>query len=98
MEHVLRESLWGTQLAALEKRRPRTFGGMGARLERTLTLSDIVTQSWTNPCSRECWWGRYGQAIGPIGEGCAGTIVAHIALKGSKTKSMCMVVCCMESG
>ena len=43
MEHVLRESLWETQLAALEKRRPRTFGGMGARLERTLMRSDITT-------------------------------------------------------
>ena len=43
VEHLFRELLRETQPAELEKRRPRTFGGMGARLERTLTLSDIAT-------------------------------------------------------
>ena len=42
-EHLFREALRESQLTALEKRRPRTFGGMGARLGRTLTLSDIAT-------------------------------------------------------
>ena len=42
VEHLFREALRENQLTALEKRRPRTFGGMGARLNRTLTLSDIT--------------------------------------------------------
>ena len=42
VEHLFREALRENQLTALEKRRPRTFGGMGARLDRTLTLSDIA--------------------------------------------------------
>ena len=42
VEHLFREALRESQLTALEKRRPRTFGGMGARLDRTLTLSDIA--------------------------------------------------------
>ena len=49
-----------------------------------------MAQSWTNPYSRGCWRGPSGQPIGPIGEGCAGTIVAPIALKGfAKMKSIC---------
>ena len=43
VEHLFREALRESQLTALEKRRPRTFGGMGARLDQTLTLSDIAT-------------------------------------------------------
>ena len=42
VEHLFREALRENQLTALEKRRPRTFGGMGARLDRMLTLSDIA--------------------------------------------------------
>ena len=86
VEHLFRESLWETQLAALEKRRPRTFGGMGARLERRLTLSDIAT------CDKEVDKSvlQGVQPTGPIGEGCARTIAAPITLKGSaKTKSIC---------
>ena len=43
VEHLFRESFRETQLAGLQKRRPRTFGGMGACLKRTLTLSHITT-------------------------------------------------------
>ena len=42
VEHLFREARRENELTALEKRRPRTFGGMGARLDRTLTLSDIA--------------------------------------------------------
>ena len=42
MEHVFREALPESQLMVLEKRRPRTFGGKGARLDGMLTLSDIA--------------------------------------------------------
>ena len=41
VEHLFRESLREAQLAALEKRRLRTFGGMGARLHRELTLREM---------------------------------------------------------
>ena len=41
VEHLFRESLREAQLTALEKRRPRTCGGMGARLHRELTLSEL---------------------------------------------------------
>ena len=52
---LLRETLPENQLTALEKRRPRTFGGMGARLDRALTLSNIATydKDLTSPCSQE---------------------------------------------
>ena len=87
VEHLFRDSLRESQLAALEKRRPRTFGGMGARLHRMLMLRDIAT------CDIEldkCYRGPYGQPAGPIGEVCALTIAAPIALKGSaKMKGMC---------
>ena len=33
----------GTPREPLEKRRPRTFGGIGAHLDRMLTLSDVAT-------------------------------------------------------
>ena len=42
VEHLFRESLKEDQLASLEKRRPRIFRGMGPRLKRMLTLSDIA--------------------------------------------------------
>ena len=42
VEHLFRESLRENQLASLEKRRPRTFGGMGVRLDRELTLSELA--------------------------------------------------------
>ena len=41
VEHLFRESLKGHHLEALEKRRPRLFGGMGARIDRELTLSEL---------------------------------------------------------
>ena len=37
-EHLFRESIREHQRGALERRRPRTFGGMGARPDRDLTL------------------------------------------------------------
>ena len=43
VEHLFREALRESQLTALEKRRPRIFGGMGACLDRSLTMSDIAT-------------------------------------------------------
>ena len=42
VEHLFREALPESQLTALERRWLRTFGGMGARLDRTLTPSDIA--------------------------------------------------------
>ena len=39
VEHLFRKWLRENQLVALEKRRPCTFGGMGARLNREVTLS-----------------------------------------------------------
>ena len=42
VEHLFRESLMESQLAVLEKRRPRPFGGMAARLNRDLTLSELA--------------------------------------------------------
>ena len=41
VEHLFRESLREKQLEALEMRRPRQFGGMGACLSRELTLSQL---------------------------------------------------------
>ena len=41
VEHLFRESLREHHLEALEKRRPRLFGGMGARIDRELTLSEL---------------------------------------------------------
>ena len=41
MEHLFREFLREHHLEALEKRRPRLFGGMGARIDRELTLSEL---------------------------------------------------------
>ena len=38
VEHLFRESIREHQLGTLEARRPRTFGSMGARLDRGLTL------------------------------------------------------------
>ena len=42
VEHLFRESLREHHLEALEKRRPRVFGGMGAWLDRELTLSELA--------------------------------------------------------
>ena len=42
VEHLFRESLREHHLEALEKRRPRLFGGMGARIDRELTLSELA--------------------------------------------------------
>ena len=42
VEHLFRESLREHRLEALEKRRPRLFGGMGARIDRVLTLSEVA--------------------------------------------------------
>ena len=41
VEHLFRESLREHHLEALEKRRPRLFGVMGARIDRELTLSEL---------------------------------------------------------
>ena len=41
VEHLFRESLREHHLEALEKRRPRLFGGMGAQIDRELTLSEL---------------------------------------------------------
>ena len=41
VEHLSRESIREFQLGALERRRPRTFGGMGARLEKDLKLLEL---------------------------------------------------------
>ena len=38
VEHSFRESIREHYLGTLEERRPRTFGGMGAQLDRDLTL------------------------------------------------------------
>ena len=54
VEHLFRESLKEAQLAALEKRRPRTFGGMGACRHRELTLRELKN-------------GRVGQVTAPGG-------------------------------
>ena len=45
VEHLFRESLREAQLTALEERRLRTFGGMGARLHRELTLSGLTSRT-----------------------------------------------------
>ena len=42
VEHLFLELLKEHRLEALEKRRPRIFGGMGARLGRELTLSELA--------------------------------------------------------
>ena len=42
VEHLFRESLREHHLEALEKRRRRLFGGMGTRLDKELTLSELV--------------------------------------------------------
>ena len=42
MEHLFRESLREYHLEAMEKRRPRFFGGMGAHLDEDLTLSELA--------------------------------------------------------
>ena len=42
VEHLFRESLREHHLEALEKRRPRLFGGMGAWIDRELTLSKLA--------------------------------------------------------
>ena len=42
VEHLFRESLREHHLEALEKRRPRLFSGMGARIDRELTLSELA--------------------------------------------------------
>ena len=42
VEHLFRESLREYHLEAPEKRRPRIFGGMGPRLDRDLTLSELA--------------------------------------------------------
>ena len=47
VEHLFRESLREHHVEALEKRRPRLFGGMGARIDRELTLSELAR------CARE---------------------------------------------
>ena len=43
VEHLFRKALRESELTALEKRRPRTFRGIEAHWDRTLTLSDIAT-------------------------------------------------------
>ena len=48
VEHLFQESLREYHLEALEKRRPRIFGGMGARLDRDLTLRELA-QCATEP-------------------------------------------------
>ena len=42
VEHLFRESLREHHLEALEKRRPGLFGGIGARIDRELTLSELA--------------------------------------------------------
>ena len=42
VEHLFRESLREHHLEALEKRRPRLFGGMGTPMDRELTLSELA--------------------------------------------------------
>ena len=42
VEHLFWESLREYRLEAPEKRRPRIFGDVGARLDRDLTLSELA--------------------------------------------------------
>ena len=39
--HLFQESIREHRLATLERRRPSTFGGMGARLDRDLALLEL---------------------------------------------------------
>ena len=42
VEHLFRESLRANQLAALEKRRPRTFRGWGVGLNKEFMIRELT--------------------------------------------------------
>ena len=83
VEHLFRESLREHHLEALEKWRPRLFGGMGTRLDRELTLSELVRYATELDRSllRGVMAGRCGPWTERIGEAYAGVTGAPTAIK-----------------
>ena len=92
VEHLFRESIRERQPGTPEERRPRTFGGMGAQLDRDLTLLtlNLYTTELDKSMRRAPWRRRSGPSTGHVA-GALGQITgAHNAQRGcQETRTTC---------